>query len=170
MTIIAYKDGVMAADSRAFRNGRSYPTFPKIIRRADGALCGIAGKIWAARLLADWFLVGMPADTRPEIAKDDDIEALIVLRDGSVWLCYSDLHSQPSPESVEVIGERDAITFCEGALMAGLSAPDAVQLTVQNCVWASGEVQIERLRPAPLPAACRWAEGPRGRSAYNWAD
>jgi hypothetical protein len=52
----------------------------------------------------------------------------------------------------KAIGEASAAVFAEGAMAAGASAEQAVRLAIEHCVYAHGEVQVERLRVASLAA------------------
>ena len=64
--------------------------------------------------------------------------------DGSVWFLDERLEPHPTAEPA-VTGERTAATFCEAAMLAGLSAEAAVRLSIQYCVHVGGEVQVMRL-------------------------
>ena len=147
MTIIAYKDGMMAADSCSFSGGRKYPVpEPKIVRSALG-LFGAAGRDSDCWLGRSWFRSGAAqGQEQPNFSKDehDPVEFLWVKPDWSVW--WADDRLQFTPYAFPAcIGESSVVSFTEGAMMAGLSAPDAVALAIRHCVWVGGEVQVERL-------------------------
>lgn len=146
MTVIAYKDGVMAADSCSFRNGRRYASFPKIVRASDGSLAGVSGEMGNANAFKDWFLAGENGQSpKMEGGNDSDFGAVIVRPDGAVWTTYGDGRLIQSADPLEAMGENVAAGFCEAAMLAGLSAEDAVRLTVEHCIYAAGDVQVERL-------------------------
>ena len=55
MTTIVYRDGVMAADSRAMISGwkTGYP-LPKLFRLKDGSVCAVCGDYAPAFAFKDW--------------------------------------------------------------------------------------------------------------------
>lgn len=54
MTVIAYKDGVIAADSCSFSGGRRYKTMHRKVSRCDLGLIGCAGRSSDCVLLHQW--------------------------------------------------------------------------------------------------------------------
>lgn len=153
MTIIAYKDGVMAADSCSFAEGKRYPVCrPKIVRGPLG-LFGAAGRELDGALAKDWFLGGME-DEKPKFSEDKEDELLVMWAklDGSVWWADYRLAFIPLP-APSAIGESSALGFTEGAMCAGLSAVEAVRLAIKHCVWVGGEVQSETLQEASIITA-----------------
>lgn len=152
MTIIAYKDGVMAADSGCWSSGREQIVpFPKITRAPDGSLLGLAGKLHDSWLLRQWVLAGMPQDAKPEFKgrrepTDDEPYILMAKPDGSLWFATGDLVFAPDPQP-SATGAGPACNFCEGAMEAGMTAGDAVALAIRHFEGAGGTVQIEKIDP-----------------------
>ena len=154
MTIIAIKNGVMVADSFVNVIGRMYSGAEPKIKRGPGGLIGIAGSVVDLHLVGEWFARGEVATARPDDLKSDDdaIEALILRPDGSVlWM---DQRLLPVPTTQTTVGYKVACDFCEGAMAAGLSAEDAVALTIRHCAYVGGPLQVEPLsvEPAAEPA------------------
>lgn len=148
LTIIAYKDGEMAADCGMWNGTREVRVpFPKITRAADGSLWAASGKAQDAWFLREWVIAGADMGNLPEfIGKDDERPSVIMAKsDGSLWSCQGELRLAPCAP-VGCWGAGDASHFCEGALEAGLSAGDAVRLTIQHHLYAGIDVQIERIR------------------------
>ena len=146
MTIIAFKDGIMAADSVCWSGGRAQPVpFPKITRAPDGSLVALAGKLHDSWLLRKWVLAGMP-DEKPAFTGvgEDEPYILMAKPDGSLWFSKANLDFAPEPQP-SCMGAGNASTFCEGAMEAGLSAYDAVKLTIRHHDGAGGEAQVERV-------------------------
>jgi hypothetical protein len=79
MTTIAYRDGVLAADtlltSSAMRNG-----YARKIRERDGMLAGASGTLAQMQTFLDWFDAGMTGDP-PSMAfdKENCAEALVII-------------------------------------------------------------------------------------------
>lgn len=153
MTVIAVKDGVMAADSGE-RCGELMTTakFPKITRTPDGSLVGCAGyaaDCWSAQ---QWFLAGgsvtNPLDTGlPLIAESGDggLDILVLRPDGSVWRNTRGVRSFYPEGSVAAIGGNTASIVAETAMRLGRSAGEAVKVCIEMCASIYGPVQIERL-------------------------
>lgn len=158
MTLIAYKNGVMASDSASFNGCRRQPTMiEKIACCPDGRIAGSAGMVSDCHRFNQWLVAGGKPDERPKFhgTGDDEIHILLATPDGRVWRGYSqlDFHEVSSPHA---IGEGTAVTFCEAAMFAGLSAPDAVKLAIEHCVWIGGPVQV--LEQPPVAPNVAWSE------------
>lgn len=54
MTVIVFRDGVMASDSGAFSGDRVWPWLRKIARGPDGVLFGVTGSAAVAGGFLDW--------------------------------------------------------------------------------------------------------------------
>ena len=88
MTTIAYRDGVMAADSRAY-SGTRFPVGSKVKcrRLEDGTLLGISSTVpGEAEAVARWFEAG--ADPKAGPASEPKHTLLAVRPNGEVF--YSD--------------------------------------------------------------------------------
>ena len=166
MTIIAFKSGVMAADSGMWNHGRVIKCgFPKITRGADESLWFMAGKAFNVFYLREWVLAGMDHGSPPVFMKDpdetDDYISSVgwAKPDGSLWIALSGIWrfsclGLPGTDAAQGCwGEGNAATFCEGAMAAGLSAPEAVALTIRSHTWAHGDVQVERIGPCHAPGS-----------------
>jgi hypothetical protein len=147
MTIIAVKDGIMAADSFSFSGGVGFPSaFPKITRGPRGLL-GMAGGVNDCWAVSEWWSRDCTGD-QPSLLKDNDgIVGLILKLDGTLWFIDDRLRPHPTTGPAAV-GNNDAATFCEGALFSGMSAEEAVKLTIKHCAYAGGDVQVERIYDA----------------------
>lgn len=142
MTIICYRDGVMAADSAVYLGNVRVGSFQKIARCDDGALAAAIGTTSICARFNVWFLTGRQ---RPFDPKDDDkdFSAIIVHPDGHVQR----MDHQGDEFSIEApffaIGFSQ--DFALGAMAAGSSAEDAVRLCLKWHDGCGGDVQVERL-------------------------
>ena len=141
MTAIAYRDGVMAADSVSWVEDQILvPCGPKIIRLKTGliACSGIESEIQEA---CAW--IENNKSNRPDLTEDGGFNCLWIKQDKSMW------HADHRLVFVRQYGEFTAIgastVFMFGAMHAGASAEDAVRLAVTHTAGASGAVQVERL-------------------------
>lgn len=155
MTTIAYKDGIMAADSGLYDvgSGMYLGTVQKIYRLKDGSLLGTSGDGDARALIA--LLDSLGAQATPDALLDTGVGGsfLLVEPDGRVY--YVDIeqsehiHQKGSASLVEVKHTHYAVgagtLTVMGAMLAGKSAKDAVALTVKENVWTSLPVQVEKL-------------------------
>lgn len=149
MTIIAYRDGVMAADSKGSRNGAWAGYSIKIVKRAhDGALCGADGNANLAAAFRRWFLAGENPDSRPKLSGDDNANAgaLIVRPDGSMeehdangW------HATSGPFYAIGSGSPEAL----GAMAAGADARRAVEIAIELDNDCGGKIDVLRLGVQP---------------------
>ena len=155
MTAIAYRDGILAADTQDFYGNLRLGISEKIARRKDGALAGAAGRAE----LCEQFLTafrngkGFPVefDAPPEGRDDEDggFCALVVEPCGAVWF-----HAEHGGHKILhapwfVIGS--ASDFLAGALAAGATAEDAVRLATRLYMTCGGDVQMLSLDPLRLP-------------------
>lgn len=149
MTAIAYRDGILAADSVAWCGDVAVPVIKKIARLPDGTLIAVAGDTAVCR----WFKEEWPnlRNSDSPTIKEGELNALIVMSSGTVLEC--DHHLRP----FEVIGPFHALgaphRFMAGAMHAGASAEEAVRLAILHTDGAGGEVQVEHLHPALAEAA-----------------
>lgn len=103
MTVIAYKDGILAADKQSTWGGLGYRT-RKIKRLGNGSLVGCAGNSAICRQLIDWIEEG----AEPELFPDDKNEChmLLVRPNGTVWLYDG------KPRAIEL--EEEFVAFGSG--------------------------------------------------------
>lgn len=136
MSVVAYKDGVLAADSRAY--GGSWQASPgqkaKIHQLADGTRVGITSSVIGMpdRVLAWLRGGGVPSDFG---AGDMDCRVLMVKPNGDVYLgSGSPYLTGPIRCASYAIGS--GCDFAMGAMAAGATAEEAVRIACRldpNC-------------------------------------
>lgn len=142
MTTIAYRDGMIAADTATHWGGgvMQYDAH-KIARNDAGDLAGAAGHNAAPYQFLEWFKGGEKGG-RPEAGKDEDgnsnLSGIIVRTDGSIWLYDSDGVEQLYSEYV-AIGSGKAVAL--GALYAGADAATAVMAAITHDSVTGGETE-----------------------------
>lgn len=143
MTAIAYRDGIMAADSVGWTADChvKVTVAPKIKRRGDGSIFGASGNTDEIKLFCEWVITGATEGEEPSIT--GDFGAILVTPDGKVWACGRKC------VFYEFFGEFIALgmpeKFMYGALFAGASAEETVRLAVLHTDGAGGTVQVEKL-------------------------
>lgn len=138
MTTIAYRDGVLAADSMISTNsGRYCGAVAKIWKRDDGALLGAVGGAGDAAKLRDWFLSG--SDELPP-ALPEEGQGILIKPDGTVWLAHgqSPMYEVDWPFHAEGSGAAFAI----GAMAHGASAEQAVSIACGYDVFSGPPVVV----------------------------
>lgn len=124
MTTIAYRDGIIAADSRI-----SYSTIHNgnrsKIARCGSYIVAIAGASWLRPAIEQWAAEGAWPDTVPEVLldNDDQFDALFIDRDGVAHL-FENGHLIPVHSEYTAIGSGMMLAL--GAMAHGASAAQAV--------------------------------------------
>lgn len=147
MTTIAYRDGVMAADSGAWHNSASHAWANKLARGPDGTLFGCAGSAAEAEAFLCWVRAGYEGDMPKPRAKDED-SSFIVLRvpvGGPVELLTAfGTERYDAPYFAIGSGAETAL----GALFVGASAERAIEAAKEHASGAFGEVRTISHRQA----------------------
>lgn len=150
MTTLAYRDGVLASDSRATWDDGTMGKCVKIYRLVSKVdpvkgplLLGGAGSLYALLLFHDWLVDGgEPKLYHRGVDEEDDFDALIVHKKGifvanrlcridalneDFWACGSGRHAALA------------------AMMCGKSAVDAVRIAARIDPFTGGRVVHETL-------------------------
>jgi len=140
MTTVAWKDGVVAADTQATSEyGAITGHFVKIELLENGSILAMLGDACTAYPLRDWFL--------GDRDKDQPGKGMIVVfkRDGR-HLLYNDGGWQIlAPAAFRAFGSGGELAL--GAMAAGASAKEAVEIAIRLNVHTGGEVTVLGLRP-----------------------
>jgi hypothetical protein len=144
VTTIAYKDGVLAADTLSTRNGAREGVAIKIFRRGD-LLAGASGCSARCKYFRDWFVDGCKGDCPPmgDLEKNW-AEGFIIMADGRLvtfgptasWAeagMYSDMNAWGS-----------GADFARGAMTAGASAEEAVRIAMHWDTNSGGDITVLR--------------------------
>jgi 20S proteasome alpha/beta subunit len=146
MTIIVYRDGVMASDSRITDNGIVRGSVSKIFRAPDGTLVGASGEHGAARRFERWFHAQRPEEIPLEFDPKTEpgmFAAIVVRPDRSTWLV--DHRGTFFPIEADFICEGSGREIAMGACAMGAAAVEAVLIAIQYDTGCGGEVQVLNL-------------------------
>lgn len=156
MSTIAYRDGKMAADSRAYA-GSSDPigSKQKIFRLDDGTLIGVSTtRPGVSEAFVEWYeRVHLDTDARhmddphPQVFSEPNgkLTALVVTPDESVYLFEeSCMPSGPLEAPFFAIGSGNQ--YALGALEMGASVEEAIACAIKCDVWSGGEVRTLNLK------------------------
>lgn len=128
MTSIAYKDGIVAADSREIWAGsisRCAKLFRKRVARRD-VVFATAGDSYTGMIFVDWYGSGptLPA-AFSHLDKDDDFEVMILDR-GKVFV--ANRHCRPLQIDLPFFALGSGTDACMAAMHCGKSAREAIRV------------------------------------------
>jgi len=159
VTTVAYKDGIIAADTQATYGSTPVLGASKIRRIRIGAeewVVGISGEAWVcerllvamkyAASLDDWFWDPCPVD------KDDLPSCMAVrARDGAIYTTSGGKSWSRLNSELWAIGS--GCDYALGAMHAGASASDAVRIASALDVYTGGIIDTEHVLAAGKPTA-----------------
>jgi ATP-dependent HslUV protease subunit HslV len=136
MTTIAYRDGVMAADSKATYDGSFQGLVTKVFRSPKGDLLGVSGDLALMPIIRDWAKKGCP---KPVPNTGDDNSVLWVKPNGTALVVEGGT-------ACEIEGPFFAIgsghAFAKGAMGAGCDAETAVAVAITLDNSSGGPVKV----------------------------
>lgn len=139
MTTVAFKDGVMACDSR-ITGGPLYTSKTKVIKGRDSLVgwCGDACAGYAGAL----YISGESQD-RPETHRDDDV-LFLIYRDGEVLFADSEFREFPLEDDFAAIGSGEMAAMT--AMSMGATAAQAVKKAIEYDECSGGAVKKYTLK------------------------
>jgi ATP-dependent protease HslVU (ClpYQ) peptidase subunit len=123
MTTIAYRDGVMAADSCEIWGGLKIAGSQKLYRVGE-AVIGVAGDSAAGNEFIAWYRAGMPKRKRPALKKGIEFYALVATPEGLAF--WDELAQDRINAPFFAIGT--GLKYAMGAMGAGATAITAVEV------------------------------------------
>ena len=150
MTTIAYKDGIMAADSACFDSVLYQGEVDKLWMLPPIGLIGCSGEIGAMIQFVDWLQDDSECNSKPNFPDDCDFESIVVDLDGEV--VHYDRHLVPIrvANDFHAIGSRRMLAL--GAMMAGASAEEAVKIACHYDMVTREPIRTIHLRNATAEA------------------
>lgn len=141
MTVIVYRDGVLAADTGAFMGNIIVGNVHKLHRTPRGVLVACAGNVPDVYRFRKWADRGFLDSERPE--KTQDFGALTVAPDGEITKYTAEFHPYPvaSPYAVEGCAEE----FLWALLLVGKTAAQCVRMAIEHNCYAAGRVETMEL-------------------------
>lgn len=144
MTTIVYRAGIVAADSLAVRGDMAAPEkVEKLWRTASGGVAAITGTYAFAESARSWIDFGKKDWEKPKF--DSDTRIIEFLTDGRILEHDADGMGRTTPlEDYYAWGSgRD---FAYGALAAGATARQAVEIAAKFDLMTGGEFREMRVR------------------------
>lgn len=144
MTVICYRDGIMAADCGTIYGSRNLGGVKKIARSADGNLAGSAGDSTDCEAFRTWFAAGGPKETIPKLTNEDGhFDAMIATSDGRLFMMDGGMLPILLTAPFYAIGSGAGIAT--GAMYMGASAEEAVRAAIDHDCYCFGPVQVEAI-------------------------
>ena len=140
MTTIAYRDGVLAADSASCAGGTWSGSTRKIGRAPDGSIAALSGTVVDCHAVLRWVEHGMDERKRPV---EQDVAGLLITADGTVYLVEG--NAPPAPITAPFYAAGSGRQIALGAMAAGASAQRAVEIACEWDTGSRGPVVVERL-------------------------
>ncbi len=135
MTVIAFKEGIFAADTATFMSGIIVGHQNKI--RVNDEFCWSAcGAVPEVAAFEEWAGVAFGDFRRP--AKSENFGAVIIYRDGRVFKCGETMALYDVSQYGTPVVDGAECGFLMGVMAQGGSAINAVHLAIKQCVWAGG--------------------------------
>lgn len=153
MTVIAFKAGIMAADTM-LTGFNAQQRVQKLVRLPDGGVAGGCGQWVPAYTCLKWLADGgdpfggaVLARSKGDLPSVDGACILIARPDGTLWTLEDEFPATPLMDTVAAVG-----CGADAALMAmdlGLSAVEAVAKVTKRDVFCAGPVQSIEVYSAP---------------------
>jgi len=146
VTTIAYRNGIMAADSGGWHGDVGVTGACKLVKGRDGSLYGVTGSAAQCREFLEWARYEEAIDRRPKpkpVGEDrSSFQVLWVQNWGTIRpLIRIICHEGVEEYDMEyfAIGAGDSVAM--GAMWAGASAEDAVRAAIAHGSSSFGEVK-----------------------------
>jgi hypothetical protein len=141
MTTIAYRSGILVADSQL--TGDRITRMRKVKRLPCGSLMASCGAYPAITILEQWLRDGMPA-ARPTIPKGQAAETLVIRPDGAIHM-FDHLFAMIVAED-EFMAIGVGAGYALGAMAMGASALTAVRIAARYDSATSAPIHTIRFK------------------------
>lgn len=137
MTTIATDGKSMAGDTLTSAGGCVTRFAPKVFRTADGRIFGCCGDSTESIKFGTWMIQG---GDQPSLG--DNFEALVLNSDGTVdW--WDNKFTPVRSMAPAAVGS--GYQFATGAMLAGKSPKEAVEIAAIRDLYTGGEITVEHL-------------------------
>ena len=141
MTTIAYRDGVLAADTRVSTGGIMDCEIIKIARNSDGDLAGASGDAGFSAEFLRWFLGGEKQNTPVPKKENNPYEGLIFRSSGEINVFDEGGVCQVT---APYYASGSGVCIALGAMAYGADAEQAVRMAMKHDVSTGGEITVLR--------------------------
>lgn len=141
MTTIAYRDGVIAADTLATWGSSRDGAFTKVAKRGP-YLAGVSGGVAACQRFLDWFSMGLRGDP-PQMPDGDRTSHGIIILPDDRMLTWGPTGWERT-RIIDHYAMGSGGEFAQGALAMGATAERAVQVAIQYDTKSGGDITVLR--------------------------
>lgn len=138
MTTIAYRDGIMAADTLVTGGDVRRGHVLKIGQTALGSLVGVTGMAGMLDEVIGWLSAGGRREEYPKVPPDSHISGIVACLDGRVGVFSTHGVMQWAETEFVAVGSGNEIAM--GAMAMGASAEKAVEIAAQFDVYTGGRI------------------------------
>ena len=142
MTVIAYKNGILASDSLVTLGTARAGSVRKICRGPNGSLAGLCGNTAYSDMFMSWIKSGEP-NSAPDLSSDSSFTAIVIRPNGKVYMACSSTTLFLLKSPFHSIGSGS--DFAVGAMEMGATAEEAVRVAIKHCISCGGKVVTEKL-------------------------
>lgn len=144
MTTIAYRNGIMASDSRAY-SGDKHPIGEKqkIFQFPDGTLVGASSSVVGEPdAFIRWLMsLGKDADYRSAVSPRKFLVASILVRPDGSGFYWDDGENFTGPLENEFYAVGSGEQSAYAAMLCGKSAAEAIEIAIMVDPWTGGRVR-----------------------------
>lgn len=148
MTTIAYRNGILAADTMvsygSFRNG--YVNKIRVLDmlrdgRTEKIMIAMSGTIWTLQPMIEWIENGAEQDDIPHrlLSHSNDFSCVMVTGDGQLYE-FNEGYFIECGVQYHAIGS--GAQFALGAMAVGVGAPEAVKAAMEHDKASGGEITV----------------------------
>lgn len=141
MTTIAYRDGVLAADTAVCQGGLMLGSMIKIVRGKNGDLAGSVGDAVFNWAFSTWFLGGEEGPA-PEAKQEDSFDRGVIFRKSGLIDLFEPRGWFQASAPYFAFGSGREVAL--GAMFAGADAAVAVEAAIEFDPHSGGTVTVLR--------------------------
>lgn len=152
MTVIAYKDGVIAADTLVSGGSTVFGETTKIFKSREGHIVGCAGLTAAYPLAKRWVDKGCDMSAIPNFAEhlggdasSDGCSVALIVVEPEGQVLSVDCYGNAFPVRGPFFAEGSGAQFALGAMAVGANAIQAVQAAISRSNTCGGQIQYVEL-------------------------
>lgn len=136
MTTIAYKDGILAADTQLTYTDDTYGHCHKIIKLVNGMVVASSGD----SLKDFWLMKYLQGEKIPKNKMNFKGVHAIIIDDGKVFVTYGTADLLPMEDKFYACGS--GMRIARGAMYYGLGAKDAVKFASEVDIYTNNIVDV----------------------------
>lgn len=149
MTTIAYRAGIVAADSQeTWGDGRTNDC-QKLFRMDNGTIIATAGDSYTGLIFVDWFKDGARKDSIPDLTNidiDEDFECLVLENTENIYIInrFFQKYYVEMPEKFYAVGW--GATYAVAAMHMSASAKRAVEVAAKYDAYTGGKIKTMKVK------------------------